>query len=357
MYSRCIRCHRSLGKNSEIAHLPIGRRIAFDTAKGRLWAICPHCDQWNLAPIEERWEALEECAHVAEAAEAKSGRDGVGVARTTSGLELLRVGELSATDIANSRYGRRIAKRLRVLLLIAICLAIIVIELGIRAGMDTSSPGTGLYVVLAAGLLAATAFKNPPRILPRRFSIGEKHVVVWPWQLSSITIERNESSGRPCVYTGEDSRRRLEGREAAQFLAAVLPIVNGGDCAIASVRIALGRVNEAERHMRAHIKSIERKRPTTDSLQPVVLRPWERIAESVAGIELIGLGAEMRLALEMAVTEESELIELDADATGAAEAWPDQEQIASIADRLMVDENVEKRLRRAKARLERKDEP
>jgi hypothetical protein len=357
MYSRCIRCHRSLGTNSEIAHLAVGRRIAFDTEKGRLWAICTHCDQWNLAPIEERWEALEECARVADSAEAKSGRNGIGVARTATGLELLRVGELSAVDIANSRYGRRIAKRLRTLLGIAICLAIIVIELGIRAGMDTRSVLTGFYVVAAAGALAAAFFSNPPRILPTSFAIGGKRRRLWPWEFSAIKIELSQDSGRPCIRT--DAEHCLEGRAAVQLLGAILPVLNGGDCAIASVRIALARVNDAERRTRTHTTSVERKhRDDPDSPHlPRVLRPWERIAESIVGFHLIGLGPDARLALEMAVTEESELLELDADATGAAAAWPDQEQIASIADRLIVDENVETLLRNAQTRLEPKKEP
>src|SRR5512143_3170352 len=58
VYSRCFRCDRSLGKNGELAHLPVGRRIAFDSKKGRIWVICMRCDQWNLVPIEERWEAV-----------------------------------------------------------------------------------------------------------------------------------------------------------------------------------------------------------------------------------------------------------------------------------------------------------
>ena len=61
MYSTCIFCHSSLGANEAIEHFPVGRRLAFDAARGRLWVVCRSCERWNLTPLEERWEAIEEC--------------------------------------------------------------------------------------------------------------------------------------------------------------------------------------------------------------------------------------------------------------------------------------------------------
>ena len=60
VYSTCIFCNRSLGTNSTLASFPVGRRVAFDAAKGRLWVICRRCERWNLTPLDERWEAVEE---------------------------------------------------------------------------------------------------------------------------------------------------------------------------------------------------------------------------------------------------------------------------------------------------------
>lgn len=36
MYSTCLFCKNSLGANEVIEHFPVGRRLAFDAAKGRL---------------------------------------------------------------------------------------------------------------------------------------------------------------------------------------------------------------------------------------------------------------------------------------------------------------------------------
>src|SRR6185437_157840 len=59
MYSTCLFCNKTLGANETFETFPVGKRIAFDAAKGRLWVVCPHCERWNLSPLEERWEAIE----------------------------------------------------------------------------------------------------------------------------------------------------------------------------------------------------------------------------------------------------------------------------------------------------------
>ncbi len=59
MYVTCMFCSNPLGRNEVIEHFPVGRRLAFDSNKGRLWVVCRKCERWNLSPIEERWEAIE----------------------------------------------------------------------------------------------------------------------------------------------------------------------------------------------------------------------------------------------------------------------------------------------------------
>ena len=60
MYRHCIYCSADLGANQALESFPVGRRVAFDAERGRLWAVCGRCGRWNLAPIEERWEAVDE---------------------------------------------------------------------------------------------------------------------------------------------------------------------------------------------------------------------------------------------------------------------------------------------------------
>ena len=45
--------------------LGVGRRLAFDEWRGRLWVVCPKCARWNLAPLDDRLERIEALARVA----------------------------------------------------------------------------------------------------------------------------------------------------------------------------------------------------------------------------------------------------------------------------------------------------
>ena len=52
MYRTCMFCKKSLGTNEVVETFPVGRRLAFDPAKGRLWVVCAKCGRWNLTPLE-----------------------------------------------------------------------------------------------------------------------------------------------------------------------------------------------------------------------------------------------------------------------------------------------------------------
>jgi len=39
MYSTCLHCHKPLGRNDAVEHFPVGRRLAFDSAKVA-WGWC-----------------------------------------------------------------------------------------------------------------------------------------------------------------------------------------------------------------------------------------------------------------------------------------------------------------------------
>src|ERR1051326_2068427 len=111
MYSTCLHCHRALGTNEAIEQFPIGRRLAFDAAKGRLWVVCHHCGRWNLSPLEERWEAIEECERQFRGTLVRVSTPNIGLARLREGLELIRIGEPLRPEFAAWRYGRHFGQR------------------------------------------------------------------------------------------------------------------------------------------------------------------------------------------------------------------------------------------------------
>lgn len=152
MYTDCVSCDRDLGRNREIPRFAVGRRLAFDRDTGRLWVICPHCEEWNLALLETRWEAVEACERIAAEAEARVSGDVISVAVTRGGLELLRVGGFGWDEIANWRYGRVIRRRRRWALGMMVALVAGVGAIGLWASLVFRSGEFGAWVVAMLGL-------------------------------------------------------------------------------------------------------------------------------------------------------------------------------------------------------------
>src|SRR5687768_5632078 len=113
MYHHCLFCHGDLGANESVERFPVGRRLAFDAARGRLWVVCPACLRWNLTPLEERWEAIEACGRLYSGTRRRFSTDNIGLARLASSLELIRVGKPLRPEFAAWRYGDRFGRRHR----------------------------------------------------------------------------------------------------------------------------------------------------------------------------------------------------------------------------------------------------
>ncbi|HSG82241.1 MAG TPA: hypothetical protein VLC48_08330, partial [Gemmatimonadota bacterium] len=111
MYRTCIYCNRKLGGNEVVENFPVGRQLAFDQEKGRLWVICERCRRWNLSPLEERWEAIEECEKRFRDTRLRLSTDNIGLARLREGLELVRIGRPLRPEFASWRYGKQFLKR------------------------------------------------------------------------------------------------------------------------------------------------------------------------------------------------------------------------------------------------------
>src|SRR2546422_5065943 len=62
MYRTCAFCNGKLDGDGGPSGLGVGRRLAFDEWKGRLWVICPKCARWNLGPLDDRLEQIEALA-------------------------------------------------------------------------------------------------------------------------------------------------------------------------------------------------------------------------------------------------------------------------------------------------------
>ena len=111
MYSTCLFCTSHLGRNEVIERFPVGGRLAFDAARGRLWVVCRACGRWNLSPLEERWEAIEQCERRFRATRLHFSTDEIALARLPEGLELVRIGAPQRPEFAAWRYGDQFERR------------------------------------------------------------------------------------------------------------------------------------------------------------------------------------------------------------------------------------------------------
>jgi hypothetical protein len=335
----------------------VGRKLAFDTTGGRLWVICPHCGQWNLTPLEERWEALEECERLAATAEAKSGGKVLALAQTSSGLELLRVGGMTDADIANWRYGRRIAARQRGMLWTLMPLAALAVALGYGAWRVSGAWFIGVYAAALAGTVLFLFWRTPPRLWLRVADGDGRQHVLWPWQLQRVRLERAAADRAPVlVIPRMRGERRLQGTRAAAVLASLLPKVNGADCAVVALPNVLARVAGAEKAAARTPRKPGRAQRRRDRANgrghtaPVSLRPWEHLVYAGPVEWVLSSIPEHRLALEMAVTEEVEQLELQARAEALTEDWREEEEIGAISDDLLLPESISERLRTMRER-------
>lgn len=337
MFSTCIRCRSDLGSNHSISHLPIGRRVAYELTHGRLWVVCPRCGAWNLTPIEDRWEALEECERLFQTAPARSSTTTIGLAEITDHLELVRIGSgATRSDIANCRYGEQMHRRRRWLLYGAAILT----GLGIAA--LTRIHVTVEFPLVAAWILAILAvWVVTIRDVIARKALGLRlRTTNWDrlslGELPQIRLRRTGDRGHVGLVLGtRKGAPMLSGTKAAALLAAVLPTLNWKSGSSEDIQAAIHLVGQAEGP------------PLADEAG---LATWERILRGTKRITLTDLPIPKRLALEMAVEEARELEALQGRAIRLQPASKIAEEIAAIADDLLQPEVVRSWLTRFKLR-------
>jgi hypothetical protein len=149
MYHNCIFCSAHLGANDALEHFPVGRAVAFDAARGRLWAVCPSCARWNLSPLEEPWTAIEQGERLFRDSSVRAQSENVGVAKLRDGTRLIRVGKAQPGELAVWRYGQGLLHRRRRMLGIAGAAALVgggglLIGVGV---IGAAIAGVGGYVV------------------------------------------------------------------------------------------------------------------------------------------------------------------------------------------------------------------
>jgi len=328
MFSTCIFCNQSLGTNTVLEEFPVGRRLAFDAAKGRLWVVCRKCERWNLSPLEERWEAIEAAERIYRDLRMRVATEHIGLARHRAGLELVRIGQPLRPEFAAWRYGDQFGRRRRRTLLIGV---------GVTAAVGTILAAGVVTGAITAGMLGQSGnfvnmFMNGRVILKLPTDDGVlkyKRLDV----INSKLVLDDDGQWLLTVGKGKRKERTFRGAEAERVAALVLPKVNASGARAVNVQRAVAdieRVGGPEAFLAATIAS-----------PPVAARRMTRPGR--AG-RLGYLPTPTKLALEMALHEEQERRALLGELKALELAWQAAEEVAAIADDLLVPDSVRERL-------------
>ncbi|MBA3853264.1 MAG: hypothetical protein C0503_02555 [Gemmatimonas sp.] len=355
MYSTCTFCHAPLGRNEALEHFPVGKRLAFDQARGRLWAVCPSCRQWNLSPLETRWEAIEEGEKLYRDTKLRVATEQIGLAKLRDGTELIRIGEPLRPEFAAWRYGDRFARRYRRAWMVGVGGVAFVggwLAAGPALGIAFSGVSTlpiNLYTTWRNAyddrkVIVRHEDESGPFMVTRSL-VGATRVVR---DQSSVLGWSIEVQGRPGVPNArglgpsrtmfgqreaKDTPRIIAGAAALDAMRVILPEVNmtGGRRSTVSEAVrVLESVGGPERMFLDGLK------PSSLSKQPG--RSWA-LGET---------DAHLRLALEMAAHEETERRALEGELAALEAVWREAEEIAAIADELTLPERIVRRINRLK---------
>jgi hypothetical protein len=339
VYSTCLFCNVSLGTNEVIESFPVGRRLAFDAANGRLWVVCRKCERWNLSPLDERWEAIEACERRFRDTRLRVSTDNIGLARLSEGLELVRVGAALRPEFAAWRYGdqfgrRRLRQMVRVGLGVSIVGGAIAggIALGVSAGVGFGSGGWWIWRGIYAGY-RRIAYGSPEAVVARipyqDPRAGDVVLSVRRRQLTDVRLGV-ASSGELLISlpSGRDVLQ-LTGDDAQRAAGYVLPAINAAGAERTDVERAVQLIESS-------------RKPAGEFLFDVAL-------QTGTGRRLQDLPNASRLALEMASHEDSERRAMEGELALLEAAWRQAEEIAKIADNLLVPPGVDEFLEKNKA--------
>ena len=345
MYRTCLFCNKSLQTNEVVEAFPVGRRLAFDSSRGRLWVVCRHCERWNLTPLEERWEAVETCEKLFRGTRLRTSSENIGLAKHPEGLELVRIGEPLRPEFAAWRYGDQFGRRRRRHTIIWSAAGVAWVG-GI---VLTSSIAVGGFMAGFLAMLPYSAIQTwhgSRQVARFAHSDGEVRALTREARKTTRVVPADDEIGfRIEVHLGKhlkpgsrfwaDKREWFEGEDARRAMNAVLRLINFGGAGTEEVKRAVSQI-ESHRHPDAF-------------LNDVLGRDVYRNSTGTPGW-IHKMPKPTRLALEMAVHEEDERRALEGELWRLEQAWRDAEEIAAISDDLLLPKGAEEFMARERGR-------
>ena len=334
MYRTCIFCSGDLGANEAIAPFPVGRSLAFDASRGRLWAVCPRCGRWNLAPLEERWEAVEEAERAFRDSRLRVQSQNIGLCRLPDGTRLVRVGQALAGELAAWRYGDHLVRRRKQYLIAGTAVGVAAVTavgglmaLGVASGMG------GFWSILAHGWQERQARRVIHRI-PAAQSPTGREAAIRRWHVQGAQVGQAADGIELRIPDVGRKERKTDGWGRPRYGEAevlVLPDVPARTV-LGRAMVHVNRKGASPHHVRDAVGLLQDARGAEEYLREAGRR--ESVLGRRPGMETRQLTPVGALALEMALHEETERRALEGELTGLEAAWRQAEEIAAIADAL-----------------------
>ncbi len=354
MFSTCIFCQKSLGSNEALEEFPVGRRLAYDPAKGRLWVVCRKCERWNLSPLEIRWEAIEACERFYHDTRLRVSTDNIGLAKLSEGLELVRIGEPQRPEFAAWRYGDQFGRRRKRFMLYGALgvagLGLVVVG-GAAAGLSIGGGWYGYDMLVRAAMNERVAVRlkdtegNQIRVQHKHL---QKSRLVPVDGSDEWELHLQHAAGWRSGPSRQSSSLILTGDEAVDVAGRLMARVNASGGSQKNVQLAVGRIEEIG-DPEAFILEASRE---SRRLQFQKAQQKRKDVRTVKAGALKLLPVDIRLALEMATQEQSEREAMEGELAKLEAAWQAAEEIANIADNLLVSTEAEQFIDEEKERLQ-----
>ena len=352
--------------NDQVELFPVGKKLAFDALRQRLWVICTKCGRWNLSPLDERGAAIEACEKRYHDTVLRKSSGEIGLARLPSGLELVRIGRPMFPEYADWRYGERFRRRRWITYgTTAVGIgALVGVVWGLPAALSALGVGSfsTTWVYNAWGFWQRrreerrvvgsyyTSFDRPAQ--PLRGAHLEQLTIEAElpvgWRLEIPTLRKHPafaqthvrfSRSLPWVHLENEPPEMvpIAAGDESRLLTSIISQVNRGGGHSATVRSAL-EVYDQERG---------------DLFNRVGQLVYEKGKKR--RMRVGSLPAPLRLALEIQLAEKRDTAWLDGELASLSAAWKEAEEIAAIADTLTGGEWMDAEL--AEARQQRLGTP
>ena len=305
-------CSRPLTANESVEHFPVGKRVAFDSKRGRLWVICTSCQRWNLAPIEDRWEALEDLERITRnRGRLLSQTENIALIRAED-IDVVQVGRAPLAEEAWWRYGKVLRNRQRQHAALAI--------------VGGALQLTAFFAAGVGGVWGTHPLNRGLRWL--RFGThawrGQKQCVLCESPLTHLTYRRSqhlvlasahgdyvvELRCSVCGYDGRDAGYVFTGTEAQALMRRVLAYYNYAGAGEPLFKDAASR--------------IERAGSANEFVRSMAKRHYY--------VEMGRKQRELALALEIAVNDDAERELLEMELRELELRWQEEEELAAIID-------------------------